>query len=306
VRGRGLLGAFAGLAVLGGCTAGSGSGSAVGMLQDVGCNNGNTLDTLQPYSLNPTFFAGEPIEDVCPSPPGNCSTTSPHTNRLTIRMQRTGNGVEVNDTLYFNILNSYKVAQCLRGQTDGGAPEWDTRVLTASDGSPISGVPWCDWNAADQADGGADGGALDAGAGAAPDAGAADGGADAGVTMTASAARINLSTQDYVQAGLAPLYTCVEARSVGIALPGSWIEFQDFGLAIQSNLPPEQRMGINGDFKVDFGQRLRATFHLVLGDQAVENAKKTHTLIPDPRISGTLDGSFDFDLDRGRAAQPFP
>jgi hypothetical protein len=280
-----------------GCTVGSGSGSAVGTLQDVGCNSGNTLATQKAYSLNPTFFAGEPIEDVCRSPPGNCSTMSPHMNRLLIRMQRTGNGVEVNDTLYFDILNSLKVAQCVRGGTDGGAPTWDTRVLTASDGSPIPGMPWCDWNGADQADGGApDGGAP------AADAGAADG----GVVMTATLARINLSTQDYVQASLAPLYTCVESASVAIALPGSWIQFQDFGSAIQSNLPPEQRGGLSGDFKVDFGQRLRATFHLVLGDQAVEYAIKTHALVPDQRISGELDGTFDFDLDRGRAAQPFP
>lgn len=302
MKGRALLGVVAALALAGGCTAGQGSGSAVGTLQVVGCNSSNTLATPGQYSLNPTFFAGEPIEDVCPKPPGDCSTSSPHTNRLVIRMQRTGNAVEVNDTLIFNINNSLKVAQCVRGKTVNGAPTWDTRLLTGADGFPVPGVPWCDWNAADQPDGGAaDGGAPDAGA---PDAGPP--GADAGVTMTAAAARINLSTQDYVQANLSPLYTCVEARSVGVALPGSWIEFQDFGLAIQSNLPPEQRGDINGDFKVDFGQRLRATFHLVLGDQAVENAITTRTLIPDPRIGGTLDGSFDFDLDRGRAAQPFP
>ena len=28
--------------------------------------------------------------------------------------------------------------------------------------------------------------------------------------------------------------------------------------------------------------------------------------IPTPLIGGTLDGYFDFDLERGRAAQPFP
>jgi hypothetical protein len=294
-----------------GCTVGSGSGSAVGTLMDVGCNSAGAYSTLTPFSLSPTFFAGEPIEDVCP-PPGNCS--GPHMNRLVIRMQRTGNRIEVNDVLYFDVLNTLKVAECVRGAVVNGMPDWDTRLVTGSDGSLIPGLPWCDWNAADYVLT-PDGGALDGGA---SDGGASDGGApDAGVTvsdggvplvMTLPYARINLSTQDYVQASLAPLYTCVEARSVGVALPGSWIEFRDFGNAIENNVPPDQRGDLSqmGDYRVDFGQRLRANFHLLLGDQAVEHAIQTRERTPDLRIKGQLDGSFDFDLDRGRAAQPFP
>jgi hypothetical protein len=280
----------------GGCTVGSGSGSADGTLMDVGCNKDDLLEMPVPYSLKPSFFAGEPIEDVCPSPPGKCA--GPRMNRLVIRMQHTGNRIEVNDTLYFDVTSSYKVAQCVRGQTKGGVPQWDTRLVTGPDGAPIPGLPWCDWNAPLATDGGA----ADAGA---ADAGAADAGAPGAMTRTL--ARINLSTQDFVQSSLSPLYTCVEARAVAVALPGSWIEFQDFGLALQTSITdPEQREDVGGDFKVDFGQRLRASFHLVLGDQAVEYAIKTHDQIPDTRISGALDGSFDFDLDRGRAAQPFP
>jgi len=216
-------------------------------------------------------------------------------NRLVIRLQHTGNRVEVNDTLYFDVGSAYKVAQCVRGQTKLGVPQWDTRTVTAADGTLIPGLPWCDWDAAD-ADGGAAAGGAEAGA-------TAD--ASAPVVMTAVHARINISTQDYVQASLAPLYTCVEARSVAVALPGSWIEFQDFGTAVQA-VGSEQRADVGGDFRVDFGQRLRATFHLVLGDQAVQYAIKTHVALPDARIGGELDGSFDFDLERGRAAQPFP
>jgi hypothetical protein len=282
----------------GGCTVGDGSGSAVGMLMDVGCNDGNTLAMPMAYSLNPSFFAGVPIEDVCP-PPGQCS--GPRMNRLIIRMQRTGTSIQINDVLTFDVLNSLKVAQCVRGRTVGGQPTWDTREITAADGSPIPGVPWCDWNWTGAGVGGPDGGAD---AGVAP--GAADGGAGAPVPMTQQFARINLTPQDFVTSSLAPLFTCVEARSVAVALPGSWILFKSFGTALQTDLPPDQRGTLNDDFKVDFGQRLSADFHLVLGDQAVEFAIKTHTSIPDQRISGSLDGSFDFDLDRGRAAQPFP
>jgi hypothetical protein len=281
----------------GGCTVGDGSGSANGMLMDVGCNEGNTLASPMAFSLNPSFFAGVPIEDVCP-PPGQCG--GPRMNRLIIRMQRTGTRIEVNDVLTFDVLNSLKVAQCVRGRTVGGQPTWDTRNITAADGTEIPGVPWCDWNwtsadaGAAAPDGGADGGV----------AGGVDGGAL--VAMTQTMARINITTQDFVQASLAPLFTCVEARSVAVALPGSWILFKSFGTALQTDVPPEMRGTLNDDFKVDFGQRLSADFHLVLGDQAVEYAIKTHMAIPDQRISGFLDGSFDFDLDRGRAAQPFP
>ena len=123
--------------------------------------------------------------------------------------------------------------------------------------------------------------------------------------MTAARARINLSTQDWVQASLAPLFTCVEARSVGVALPGSWIDFNNFGSAEQGG-SPSSRTGVPFDFKVDFGQHLQASFHLILGDETVEHAIMTNAFVPPQRISGTLDGDFDFDLERGRAAQPFP
>jgi hypothetical protein len=290
-----LFGGF-GLAA-GGCTVGEGTGSAVGTLFDVGCDGVDSLKPPgKPYSLQPTFFAGEPIEDICP-PPGQCA--GPRMNRLIIRLQHNGNRIETNDTLYFNIQNSYKVAQCVRGQTKNGVAAWDTRLVTAPDGTAVPGLLWCDWNV------GADGGVADAGA---ADAGVADAGApDAGVpaVMTAPYARINLSTQDFVQASLSPLHTCVEARSVAVALPGSWIEFQDFGSARQGGTS-DTRSDVTGDFKVNFGDHLRASFHLVLGDQAVTYATMTHAAIPDQRIGGGLDGSFDFDLERGRAAQQFP
>lgn len=300
-----------------GCTVGSGAGCAVGSLFVTACNESSARATAAPYSLTPSFFAGEPIEDVCP-PPGSCP--GPHMNRLTIRLQHTGNRIEVNDTLYVDVENSLQVAECMRGELKNGVPQWDTRLVTAPDGTPIPNLPWCDWRAVAGPDPvgaatcGANAGATDAGgADAAPasDGGGVDaaptldGGAagapDAGgaVVMTATHPRINLSTLDYVRASLVPLYSCDEARSVGIALPGSWIEFQNFGSAMQTAELP-------GDFKVNFGERLRATFHLVLGDEAVEYAIQNHDFVPTARIGGALDGYFDFDLQRGRAAQPFP
>jgi len=280
------------------CTVGSGAGTATGSLFVTSCDSSNSRAMAKPFSLNPTFFAGEPTEDICPVP-GTCS--GPHTNRLVIRLQRTGNAVEVNDTLYFNVQDSLQVALCLQGQVKNGQPQWDTRLVTAADGSTIPGLRWCDWTA--YPDGGADdaGTPLDAAVadgGAPVDAATGDGGAP--VVKTAMYPRINLSTQDYVTAWLDPLQSCDEARAVAVALPGSWIEFQNFGSAENPNSPP------GNDFKVNFGERLHATFHLILGDQAVEYAIQNRYAVPPARIGGALDGYFDFDLERGRAAQPFP
>jgi hypothetical protein len=280
------------------CTVGSGAGSAVGSLFVTTCDSSNSRAMAKPFSLNPTFFAGEPIEDVCPVL-GTCS--GPHVNRLVIRLQRTGNAIEVNDTLYFDVEDALQVALCLQGQVTNGQPTWDTRLVTAADGSTIPNLRWCDWTAVPDggvSDGGAidaapaDGGAIDA---ASP---ATDGGAP--FVKTAMYPRINLSTQDYVRASLNPLETCDEARAVAVALPGSWIEFLNFGSAENPNSPP------GDDFKVNFGERLRANFHLILGDEAVEYAIQNRFAVPPAKIGGALDGYFDFDLERGRAAQPFP
>jgi hypothetical protein len=208
--------------------------------------------------------------------------------------------VEVNDTLIVDVQDSVKTARCIRGGTTaGGLPTWDTRDITNVDGKLIPGVPWCDWSA--RPDGGADGG-VDAADmdGGGPSAG------DGGVEMTAPFARINISTQDFVRASFVPLYTCPEARVVGVALPGSWIDFQSFGTAAEPDVAPSMRSPVSNDFKVEFGQRLRATFHLILGDQHVVESIRTNMSVPAPHITGVLDGSFDFDLARGRAAQAFP
>ena len=58
---------------------------------------------------------------------------------------------------------------------------------------------------------------------------------------------------------------------------------------------------------MNFGQRLRANFHIVLGDDRMLTAIKMMVDPPPaPTIGGTLDGNFDFDLQRGQGAQTFP
>jgi hypothetical protein len=272
--------------VTGGCTVGSGTGNAAGPVWVLGCNpdlpdgNYGTPNAPMDYSLNPIFFAGVPIEDITPV----------NENRLVIRMQRNGGPIEFNDTLAFDILNSYEVARCVRGRiTPDGTPDWDVPMDPAA--------AWCDWSGAAP---GADGGA------------AADGGA------TATRARIRITDAGFVQVSLALLATC--PLKDGVALIGhstdggdawttgdGWIEFEDFGGAMQPQLAPDMRTAFGStDFKVNYEERLRATFHVVLDDDRVITARRLGRPVPTPRFGAVLDGRFDFDLVRGRAAQPFP
>jgi hypothetical protein len=259
--------AVAGLAA--GCTVGEGSGTATGMIWIVGCVEGRdygTPEMMHDFDMSPTFFAGEPIEGIGDGPPEN---------RINIRMQRDGNAAEINDTIYFDVPNSYEVARCLRGRTVNGVGDWDMSTGTIY---AMSTGDWCE------------------------PMGAADGGP-----------RIRLRPRGPVAASFEPLYTCQSSAHppsivnvTGVALDG-WIDFQDFGRAEQVELAPEARSKVEADFKVAYGDRLRASFHIDLADQRVVTTEIIGQVLPPaPRIGGTLDGTFDFDLARGRSAQTFP
>jgi hypothetical protein len=272
----------------GGCTVGAGSGAVGGDIFFLGCKpppgneNFGTPGSEQFFDLDPHFFAGEPFEDI-----GDRSTPQP-TNLLTIRVQRNGNRIEVNDVLYFSIRNSYEVARCVRGRTINGVPDWDQRPTTSLFTEQPTSTPWCNWSGVFPA---LDGGTFDAG----PDAGTGP-----------RQAIIHLGTEEIINSSLALLSTCHQANVTGQAFDG-WIVFDDFGDASSElDLPSDSRTKIPNDFKVNFGDRLRAHFEIILGDAAVVGAIKEIQPIPSPRIGGSLIGRFDFDLERGRAAQPFP
>jgi hypothetical protein len=290
----GLLGGLA-LAVAGasGCAVGNGSGSATGALFEVGCGKltGDAgVGSLVPYSLKPVFFAGEPIEDL--------SMTNPtHMNQLRIRMQDNGLAIQYADVLVFDIETSYEVARCLRGRTVNGVPDWNV-TATFPDGTVTW---WCDWSGTAVSDGGAfDASAITPGG---PDAGAS---LDGGVSIMATYPRIHLTPYTDVRASLATLSTCGITNVTGQADDG-WIQFQAFGAAEQGGTPSEQRDPVPGNFVIQFGDRMRATFYMTLTDQAIIGAKQQN--LPPPKqaqIGGHLTGYFDFDLERGRSAQPFP
>jgi hypothetical protein len=278
-RGLGLGGLVATLAGTG-CTVGSGSGKAEGDLFILGCDKeGNPYGAVdlndptmvQPmfYNLRPSFFAGEPIEDTSSGVP---------TNRLIIRMQRDGRGIEVNDTLYFDIRNTFEVARCVRGRIDNGVPDWlpDDRVLDYR-GERIEN--WCDWSA---------------------------GGENP---------RIRLHPDGLIRASLVPLDTCPipaigagtgGARVTGIAVDG-WIQFTVFGSANQPTLPAEMRSELSADYKVAFEDDLEADFDIpnLADERTVLAPRRLEPVPPFQRMGGHLTGEFEFKFLRGRAAQAF-
>ena len=271
-----LLAGLAGGGVLGGCTVGQGSGAADGLLFVDACNGGTPFggsEGLHPFHLDPTFFAGEPFDNIGGADPAN---------RLVIRMQREGTRIEVNDVLYFDIRDVQQVARCVRGVDADGNP------------NQAAALPWCDWSRTSCCDPG-----------------------DA-ACLAYPGPCIMVSPDYPVTVSIQLLFSCgsisptTPTNSVGVAESGSvvgqtmwsWIEFSNFG-AIE---PDTANLGgIGKTFKVDFGQPLRATFHVEMEDERVVTAvKDMDVLLPDAVIGGVLDGNFDFQLERGRAAQPFP
>ncbi|HVT08638.1 MAG TPA: hypothetical protein VHO67_14375 [Polyangia bacterium] len=295
---RGAAGALAAAALggclAGGCTVGSGSGSVDGFLFQYNCIHapGNQLDAPTEYHMNASFFAGVPIEDL--------SVNGMHTNEMHIRIQNNGLAIQYSDALYFDILSSYEVARCVRGAVDKntGLPLYNVTEALPDGGSTL----WCDWSGMAFS---TDGGSVDAGAvtPGGPDAGAS---LDGGLSMTAPWPRIHVTPYTDVRASFAALSTCGVAKVTGVASDG-YIAFQYFGGASQSNRPPTERDPISTDFVIQFGDRMRASFDIRLIDQVLIAAKQENEAPPrDPEIGGTLHGYFDFELERGRSAQPFP
>lgn len=282
------------LAVLGvaavallGCNVGKGAGRAFGELFILDCSQAGdycsasgvcgTASAPVPYDLQPEFFAGEPINDLRASSDG----TLPRTNRLTIRLQRSGKRLEQNDVLTFEIRDSYEVARCVRGGvTASGEPDYDTRYCHRSTpGGPTK------------------------------------------IRITVASGLIMASLSPRMTCVRNVVATAFDLPSVDETAPvpsdgsfDSWITFEDFGGVRNDPFGPL----IGPRYRVELGQRLRAYgnlaaaspeasgFHLTLVDDQVVTARRQDLAPPQPGIGGTLDGNFDLDLVRGRGAQTFP
>ncbi len=187
-------------------------------------------------------------------------------NRLVVRMQRTKRQLEANDVVAFDIVQTYAVARCLRG-----------RILP--NGTPDYDQRMCYW------------------------------------APGATRPRLRVGLGQAIGANLIPRVTCSK-NVVGTAISSdgrtgedweSWIEFDQFGRAEQPEKVPAQRDGVPVDFKVEFGERVHASaFEIKLIDDRVAKSTRLMTGFSESEIVGKLTGWLDFDLQRGRSAQPFP
>jgi hypothetical protein len=271
------------------CSVGKGVGAASGFIFEYGCKKSGdycsapdvcgTAEIPVAYDLKPSFFAGEPINDLRQGGSGSAIMS----NLLTIRLQRSGKEIEQNDVLTFDITSSYEVARCVRGGLkDDGSNDWDpTNCYRASDTAP--GRMRIHY----------------------------DSKVKASLTLKATC------TANLVASAVsAPVpHTNYATEPNPVVTDGSWsswVEFQEFGTAAQVDKSPIDRDPIDGRFRVELGQRIYAsTFYLSLVDDQIVNAAINNLPQPAANIGGTLGGapttgSFDFDLERGQGAQFFP
>ncbi len=279
------------------CSAGKGVGAASGLIYAYGCSKDTgdycsadvcgTPDTPAPYDLRPSFFAGEPIDDLREISSGSEIMS----NRLIIRLQSSGKQIEQNDILTFDVVSSYEVARCVRGRVDPttGANDWDeSQCYRASDNGPGRMRMQFDSSIHTSL-------TLKA---TCP-------------TSIAKAVTSNL-VADAISAPVPPSYATYTPPVVTDGTWSSWVDFQEFGAASQTDKVPAERAPIGGKFRVEFGERIYATtFFVTLIDDGVVKAAEDILPRPASQIGGTLGGDpttgrFDFDLQRGQGAQFFP
>jgi len=267
---------ISGLGIMGlGCAVGSGDGDAKGPMFIAGCGDYSNADEPTVFDLNPSFFAGEPVEDI---------RESATQNRLSMRLQRHGGGFEVNDVLQFDVVNSYEVARCVRGRqkldpaTNQMVPDYRTDIC---------------WWPTPQGPARVRVGPNDF----------------VRVNLTPFESCRSMNRPVNLVATAVPCKP-VNGRADCLGLPvqewASFVEFRRFGGTDIRDLP-KNPSAISPNFKVDFGQRIEVTrFVLELTDDhllVLPTGKSTQT---EPSIYGHMEGWFDFDFDRGRAVQTFP
>jgi hypothetical protein len=280
--------------LLSGCSVGKGVGAASGEVFEYGCSkNGDWCDSgdggvcgPKAYDLEPSFFAGEPIDDLRQYAEGSGNLIM--NNRLTIRLQRSGKRIEQNDVLTFDIASSYEVARCVRGHVfKDGTKDWDeANCYRAGDNAP--GRVRLQW----------------------------DSPAHASLSLKATCVAANNLTVNVVASAVAapvPLnYSATPNPTVTDGSWLSWVEFEQFGTAAQYERAPVDRDPVSGKFRIELGNRIYApTFLVTLEDDEVVTAARNNLPKPSPRIGGWLGGDptkgrFDFDIQRGQGAQFFP
>jgi hypothetical protein len=270
------------------CSVGEGVGAARGAIYEYGClKSGDyctsdgvcgTEKTPAAYDLGPSYFAGEPIDDLREYNKGSSQIMS---NRLIIRLQHSGKQIELNDVLTFDITSSYEVARCVRGFVDNGVNDWDeTNCYRASDKGP--GRVRVQFDSVIHA------------------------------SLTLKATCTANLVASAISSPVPDSYAGTPRPVIAGGAWSSWVEFEDFGSAAQNERTPDKRDPVDNRFRIGLGDRIYATtFFLTLVDDAVVNAAMQSLPPPQSLVGGTLGGDpttgrFDFDLRRGQGAQFFP
>jgi len=140
------------------CSVGQGVGEASGPSNILSCHIlGRTTaiarrmrNSIGPglLQLNPDFFCGEPINQLTSFPTSGSPPLSgslPLMNRITIRLQHSGKQVENTDALFFDVVNSYEVARCVRGREIAvpGQPTSTTMMIATASALRRPGLHGC-------------------------------------------------------------------------------------------------------------------------------------------------------------------
>ena len=265
-----------GMAIFAGCELNQGHGHLSGTINVAECSFPKNQKPKPWLSANNTtdfvmdskFVVGEPLDANPLTAPGFPA------NQMIIRVQNSGHRIEAADALLFWVQDSAAVARCINGTDDV---------------NPVV----CDRSPASQGTKG-------------------EGRMYVGMTSEAvfSSFVLNGSCPSALISADA-LGACVDGSCPDVSLcpgRGSWIQFSQFGHPVVRVNSNDQTRYVDDSFKVSDGEPIAATsFHVELCDIATVEAKLTNTLpIPPPSIVGTLDGEFDFDLERRLGSQPFP
>jgi hypothetical protein len=136
MRGRVLIGLVVASSVAG-CGLGDGTGTLSGTLFLSGCtNDGNygQLGAPADYNMHPTYFVADPVNALASSQPLH------PVNKVSLRVQPSGNRADESDLLFINVADDAQVAATLGQATDIG-PTSNVRVsLTLNNTCPRAEV----------------------------------------------------------------------------------------------------------------------------------------------------------------------
>lgn len=259
-----------------GCAVGDGTGQVAGTISTTQCTFSPDQKLSGPFDLSADFFAAEPIDADPLLAPGFPA------NQMVIRVQHSGARLENANALIFWVVDSAKVARCMRGASPGGVPEWDASFCDRTVLGPNG-----------------------------------EGRLTVGMTQEAVSSFFVLNAScplAYLSAQALGACTNPAEDCPDVTLcpgRGSWITFSHYG-----NVSTDLTAPIGAGFKVNDGERIAArigetgtgpAFHVELCDlRTVGDALDRVFPVTAPRIVGTLEGFFDFKLERGQAGQPFP